>query len=510
MKKFLVSIFPGALFAACAPLIFYLLIPDNKNLNAYSEILGPALVSLALFGIFYGLAYLLIRSFQPAGLIAAILLIGTLYLWQISLVIVAAMLFSALWLRLRRRKIDFFSVNILLGGFGMVLIGYYGFQLASFLVRLPATAGRSLVQPVAAAGPDRTAPGGRPDVYYIILDGYGRADMLDSVYGYNNSPFIGALQDLGFTVPAESRSNYPFTVPSLDSSLNMQYLDQMASVVGDSPVWWLTGDTIRNSQVRQFLEKAGYRTVFIASGFDYTDIRDGNEYVKPYPVMLTNFEGEFFSFTNLSILGDMGGLISYPSYSTYRQTIRNNFAALPQIARESGPKFVFAHVTAPHPPFVFDEAGNPVNPNYPFTLADKMRTIMDVPTYERSYASEVRYVNDQVITTVRAILANSATPPIIVIQGDHGPGVFLGGTAADTCLYERFSILNAYYLPGEQSNPVPQTITPVNTFRFIFNEYFSTDFPILPDKSYFVNYSHFYAYQDITGQIKPACAGENR
>jgi len=43
--------------------------------------------------------------------------------------------------------------------------------------------------------------------------------------------------------------------------------------------------TIHHSQVREFLEKQGYRTVFIASGFDFTDIRDGDVYLKPFPIM---------------------------------------------------------------------------------------------------------------------------------------------------------------------------------------------------------------------------------
>ena len=40
----------------------------------------------------------------------------------------------------------------------------------------------------------------RPDIYYIILDGYSRADVLQYVYGYDNGAFIQSLQERGFYV----------------------------------------------------------------------------------------------------------------------------------------------------------------------------------------------------------------------------------------------------------------------------------------------------------------------
>ena len=409
------------------------------------------------------------------------MVVGIFYLWQIALIIALVVLICLPVFLLLRRKINFLQVNILLGVLSIVLAGFYGSQLVLFLVRLPSTASKTLIQPVIASEVNRPSPGEHPDIYYIILDGYGQADMLNNVYGYDNSAFIKSLEGLGFVVPGASRSNYPYTVLSLNSSLNMQYLDDLSAAVGDSNEWWLAKDTLDHNLVRAFLEQKGYRTVFIASGFDYTDFRDADEFIKPYPLMLNNFDSSFLRFTNLSGLGNMGHLIPYPSYSTYRQIIRAGFDALPPAASEAGPKFVFAHITAPHPPFVFDQAGNPINPNYPFTLSDKMLEIMDIPTYKQSYVSELQYINSETIKTITAILANSPTPPVIILQGDHGPGLFLGKSAADTCMVERFSILNAYYLPGKNSDPVPQTITPVNTFRMIFNDYFSTDFALLPD-----------------------------
>ncbi len=72
-------------------------------------------------------------------------------------------------------------------------------------------------------------------------------------------------------------------------------------------------------------------------------------------------------------------------------------------------------------------------------------------------------------------LEKSTTPPIIIIQGDHG---FWTGT--------NLPILNAYYLPGDAADALYPTISPVNSFRLIFDHYFGTDLGLLEDASYLV------------------------
>ena len=38
-----------------------------------------------------------------------------------------------------------------------------------------------------------------PDIYYLVLDGYGRSNVLLSDYGFDNSEMIAALRDRGFS-----------------------------------------------------------------------------------------------------------------------------------------------------------------------------------------------------------------------------------------------------------------------------------------------------------------------
>jgi hypothetical protein len=53
--------------------------------------------------------------------------------------------------------------------------------------------------------------GYNPDIYYIIVDGYARADVLREYYEFDNSEFLNGLEKRGFTVNDSSRANYYWT-----------------------------------------------------------------------------------------------------------------------------------------------------------------------------------------------------------------------------------------------------------------------------------------------------------
>lgn len=93
------------------------------------------------------------------------------------------------------------------------------------------------------------------------------------------------------------------------------------------------------------------------------------------------------------------------------------------------------------------------------------------------YLEQLIYANQLVTNVVADILAKSKTPPIIVLQGDHGFR-YLPGTNQTN---EAMTILSAYHLPGAQPGWVYEGITPVNSFRMIFNHYFGTQYFYHPD-----------------------------
>jgi hypothetical protein len=90
-----------------------------------------------------------------------------------------------------------------------------------------------------------------------------------------------------------------------------------------------------------------------------------------------------------------------------------------------------------------------------------------------------------VLIVIDRILAESDSPPIIILQADHSSKVYNQlNPVQDVKMKLLFPILNAYYLPGVGEEKLYSTITPVNSFRLLLNLYFGTHLPLLPDDSY--------------------------
>ncbi len=329
------------------------------------------------------------------------------------------------------------------------------------------------------------AQAGKPDVYYIILDTYARADRIKIELGYDNSAFIRKLESLGFYVAGCSRSNYNNTHNSIVSSLNMSYLPDLyaqgaAEGISIPNIWML----IKPNAVRRNFEALGYKIVAFDTGFEWTRIDDADLYLErgadAYGIQyVTPFEQMLMDTTVLKIYTDYRSKLNLDKYlgGTHPQA---NFIGLeefildelPKLADISEPTFTFAHIDIPHPPYVFSPDGYLTDPGY---WSVPVKGAVDEEHFRAGYIYEIEYVNARMLAIVSEILAHSTTPPIIIIQGDHGFGEGVN-----------FPILNAYYLPGIDRSILYPTISPVNTFRLIFNQYFGSDLPLFPDQSYLV------------------------
>ena len=71
-----------------------------------------------------------------------------------------------------------------------------------------------------------------PDIYYIIMDEYGSNQSIKEFFNYDNNDFVSYLKQKEFFVNEKSFANYPRTIQSVSSSLNMEYLDEITEHVG--------------------------------------------------------------------------------------------------------------------------------------------------------------------------------------------------------------------------------------------------------------------------------------
>jgi hypothetical protein len=335
----------------------------------------------------------------------------------------------------------------------------------------------------------------RPDIYYVILDEMASPRIMKELFNYDNTPFQNYLKSKGFYIPEHSRANYPRTEMSLSCSLNMTYLDKVVTVCGahTTDVALLT-ELIMNNRVAHCLKDLGYKFVNVSSGVGPTEwipYADVNITLKPFfGWFMTNLlQSSMFGFCQpgFDFLDELN-----------REQRRATFRGLIEASKIPGPKFVFCHILLPHDPFIFNADGSPTT-SLTFVINGQWSAIT-----RKAYANQEHFAETQIAKAIDEILASSKKPPIMILQGDHG--TFSMGTLTDkhpspSLLKERLSLFNAYLLPGKGPAIVYSTITPVNSFRSIFNGYFGMNLPILEDKSFYSVPPNYLLFTDETKTV---------
>lgn len=363
---------------------------------------------------------------------------------------------------------------------------------------LPATTRPTLI-PAILDPPPR-----RPDIYFLVLDAYGRSDVLGKIYGFDNGAFLNRLEKKGFHVVRRSTANYCQTALSVSATLSMRYHDDLAGSRSQSRLPLKA--MIEDNAVFRTLKTQGYQSVAFATGYDITQIPSADRYYAP-SWDLSGFSSLLGETTPVWLL--TGRRMLGEPHRNHRERVLLAFDRLPDVALMDGPTICFAHILSPHPPFLFGADGRDLSGREAsYSLSDGLawRTIEnhgDARDYIQRYRDQITYITSRVEETIDRILAASPTPPIIVLQGDHGPGSgFDSDGEHPNDLAERMGILNAIYLPDGGREKLDDTLTPVNTFRVILDHTFGTKLGKLPDRNYYSSFHSPYVFSDVTGAIQ--------
>jgi len=315
-----------------------------------------------------------------------------------------------------------------------------------------------------------------PDIYYIILDAYTGDKALKAYLNFDNSKYLNNLRKKGFYVANDSHSNYSWTTYSISSALNMQYLPMQPDKA--NPAYFQfrddldTSKMIKDNKVLTYLKSLGYNYIDLSIwGRLASKMVGHHEYQQN---LYYNFYNSDF-YIELIKMTFLGKPLAenYLEGKIKRDNIIEKFKLLETIPDIKGPTFTYAHFLIPHHPYVFDQYGNET------TLLSKFSQVNE----RKLYLNQLMYANSRIEEIIGKILARPGPQPIIIIQGDHG--AFELGRNTDENIQMRMNILNAYYLPNGGSEKLYSSITPVNTFRIIFNHYFGKKYPLLADKSYY-------------------------
>jgi len=228
------------------------------------------------------------------------------------------------------------------------------------------------------------------------------------------------------------------------------------------------------------LKEVGYQFIHFGGSYEltranlYADINYNSHWIPEFSMLFFQTTLPYFFSVALDVIDD-GREMKY-------ENVIYTFDNLAEIPNIKEPTYAFAHIMIPHHPYVIDRDGNYLTLNEADNRSESI-----------NFIDQLIAANNMLVTLIDELLSSSEVPPIIIIQADEGQ--YPGGeewwegehdwekaTAAE--LREKMGILNAYYLPNIDDDVLCPSITPVNSFRLVFNLYFDTDLELLPDNSY--------------------------
>ena len=483
-----------------------------------ASVLGFALLLLLL-------AWLISRDAKKAGIIAAIFIVmffsfgyvssdtgGWGISYKVLLPIWVVLILCGSYLIAKTRR-DLHKLSVVLSIVAVTLVIVPTVNIVGSEIKA-ASQDITTTDNIDTNGVDLEKTDTLPDIYYIILDRYASASTLEKVYDFDNSEFLDYLSDKGFYVAPGSSSNYPETHHSLASSLNMKYINYLTEELGEEfsdlrPTYTM----LQDYEVSHFLKSEGYKFIHVGSWWEPTrknELADININYWEIP----EFSMTLFKTTMLYPFALESSRLPLWLQSPFLEELRIGqwhrvpyiFDQLAEIPNIKEPTFVFAHMLVPHPPYVFNRDGSYLTEEEAGTRSIQV-----------NYIDQLVFSNSKVRELIDELLSSSKVPPIIILQADEGPypegedkwegkGEWeepIGWEeATEEELRVKMRILSAYYLPNVNGDVLYPSITPVNSFRLVFNLYFDTDLELLPDKNYAYYKDYPYKFFDVTTMVK--------
>jgi hypothetical protein len=480
---------------------FIFLLPLFYVLHGYLEFIGFAsflslipllLTYLACITILWLLLILLFRNKVKAALMCIFLagiylFFGAIFdflkvhspwkfLYKYSVLLsIAAILAVGLFLYLRKtnaslRKPVLF-LNLLLVVYILVDLGQAAFgtnRSASHLWKGPSNQANGII-------PDSVK---KPDIYFLLFDGYSSTYALQQVFGYDNSAFDTALVKRNFKLIPYSRSNYSTTSFSMASTFNMDYLYWL-----DAGKWIKKKDYARSTTqlydnlAMDFLTSNGYEII----NHSIFDIKahpspQNNEWKSIYSNIIS--EGTLgmrlviqfrWLLTGTPVINKLLPFFAFESQEV------NNQNSLQSVKEESAekrhkPRFVYGHFLMPHHPYFRNKNGGP-RPPEEFDDANWH------PGPDNYYTEYLQYTNNEILKLIDTIRVNTRGQAVIMVMSDHG---YHYDVPAGKKKFV-WNNLNAWYLPGGQYQSLNDSITSVNQFRILFNSLFHQQYPLMKD-----------------------------
>lgn len=511
------------LFALAPPLA---VLANGLDQARFSDAL-PAMIGGLLFAVLvYASVSGLRRRRDAAGaIIATVWIIGSLFYtnlfhrvndWvdggysMVRTLPIAIAILAVVTVFFLRTRVSLLPVNTILNAIAAVLVATPLWSVLSYEWQNREARSIYEAEDAFAAMPElqasaAAADGAMPDIYHFIFDRYTSEQILSRYFDTDNSAIGRFLEEHGFYVARRSHSNYLKTGHSVASNFHMDYLDFLAGKGLRDNNWHPIFDMLADHRTGRFLKAQGYDMFQYGSwwaGTHQSAIADEN-----HPFGLSEFNMKYLRLTALKplvhLLPDSRVAMMLGWDNAQCQRVGPQVEAVKALGEREGPTYAFVHILVPHGPYVFAPDGTCLS-----------QAAANARGADEGFLDQIEYANSIIRDLVTTLQEGDGPDPVIIIQADEGPFPERDGSVpwqdvpADE-LRIKTGILNAFYFPNGDYSELSREISPVNTYRVLFNSYFGTDLPILPDRV--MAFPHdwvLYEYHDVTEKVRRGADNE--
>ena len=390
-----------------------------------------------------------------------------------------------------RSKRSFFDINNAIAiGTGLLLISFISSVTAHHIFNRHSSDTTILHQTHPSSQAISTVP--MPNVYHIILDGYGHSETLQKHYNFDNSEFESKLKKIGFWIPTKSHNNYSTTPLSITSTLDMSHLTHITErLPKGSTDQTLLRKMFNSAKGIQQFKSRGYRYYHIHSTVNFTKYNTlATKHLRTADSKVAQFEELNQIVTQETPLYHIIQLIRKTIGRTFwssgfRQRNLNIFTQLHTVSEMEGPFIVFAHFLSPHPPYLFGPNGEDIE-----GTIDNNQLKGSIWNQKKEYIGQTIYLNKRLLSLVEDILSKkTSTPPIILIHSDHGPDSF----GIEARMTNFIAMYNPYL-----NRPYPKSISNVNLYPLMIQSVFQDSSHFIENAIYNSSYEAPYNFKDIS------------
>lgn len=342
----------------------------------------------------------------------------------------------------------------------------------------------------------------KPDIYFLVFDAMASSKSILTTTGKSISDLDTFLTNKGFYLANKAKANYNWTIHSVSTTLNMDYLPPWISpVMNDLKVYFWGSSSFKDNSLFRILQKENYLIKSYQPISFENEQWPGESYftnLKKYHFAFKTLPGRiykdiFWNFSRIDIdFVHKRQLSILAKRNLNKKTYNDTTISLVKESclKTGSPKLIYGHFMLPHDPYVFDSTGKLKSPEK--TIVRSTQQDLD------GYYEQLRFATTIIKELVTFIQENNKKNTVIIVAGDHG----FKTKEAQVNGYA-FNNYSAFYFPDRQYQSLYESVSPVNTFRLVLNKYFNANIPLLKDSSILVSTSNEILNKDkIRGESK--------